>query len=244
MAKSGPVGVGIIGAGVISDTYLDNLNSFPDTSVIAVGDLFEELAEQKAAGHGVASGGGVEMVLGKPEVEIVVNLTIPAAHAAVAEQAIAAGKHVWNEKPLSLDRASGKALLDAADAAGLRVGCAPDTFLGAGLQATRRILQRGDIGTPMTALILFQSPGPESWHPNPTFFYRDGGGPLFDMGPYYLTTMVQMFGPVDTVAAIGSRAREKRVIGSGPLAGQEIQVAVPTHVGAIVRFESGQSLQC
>jgi predicted dehydrogenase len=182
-------------------------------------------------------------VLDNPDVEIVVNLTIPAAHAEVASQAIAAGKHVWNEKPLSLDRASGAALLQAADAAGLRVGCAPDTFLGPGLQAVSRIIQRGDIGDPLTALILFQSPGPESWHPNPAFLFQEGAGPLFDMGPYYFTALVQQFGPVARVAALGSKSREKRVIGSGPKAGEEFDVAVPSHVGAMVQFESGQSAQ-
>jgi predicted dehydrogenase len=128
MVGRGPVGVGVIGAGVISNTYLDNLNAFADTQVLAVGDLFAEVAMAKAAEHGVPAGGGVETVLANPDVEIVINLTIPSAHAEVAGQAIAAGKHVWNEKPLALDRPSAKGLLEAADAAGVRVGCAPDTF--------------------------------------------------------------------------------------------------------------------
>jgi predicted dehydrogenase len=243
MANTGPVGIGLIGAGVISNTYLENLTSFPDTEVLAVGDLFPDAATTRAAEHGIPLAGGVDVVLDNPDVEIVVNLTIPAAHAEVAGQAIAAGKHVWNEKPLSLDRASGAALLKAADAAGLRVGCAPDTFLGAGLQAVSRVIQRGDIGDPLTGLILFQSPGPESWHPNPAFLFAEGAGPLFDMGPYYFTALVQQFGPVARVAAIGSKSREKRVIGSGPKAGQEFDVTVPTHVGALVQFESGQSAQ-
>jgi predicted dehydrogenase len=244
VAKTGPVGVGIIGAGVISKTYLENLTSFPDTNVLAVGDLFPEVARQRAAEHGVPVGGGtVDEVLGNPDIEIVVNLTIPAVHAEVALQAMAAGKHVWNEKPLALDRASGKALLEAANEAGLRIGCAPDTFLGAGLQAVSRVIQRGDIGSPLTALILLQSPGPESWHPNPAFLFQEGAGPLFDLGPYYFTALVQQFGPVARVAAIGSKSREKRVIGSGPKAGEEFEVTVPTHVSAIVQFESGQSSQ-
>jgi predicted dehydrogenase len=241
---TGPVGVGIIGAGVISKTYVDNLSSFPDTRVVAIGDLYADLARQKAADYGIATAGGVDVVLDNPDVEIVVNLTIPAAHAEVARQAIAAGKHVWNEKPLALDRKSGQALLEAADAAGLRVGCAPDTFLGAGLQATSRVIQRGDIGDPLTALILLQSPGPESWHPNPAFLFQEGAGPLFDIGPYYFTALVQQFGPVARVSAVGGRSRPVRVIGSGPKAGEEFEVTVPTHVSALVQFESGQSAQC
>ncbi len=241
-ARTSPVGVGVIGAGVISKTYLENLNSFPDTNVVAIGDLYPEAATRRAEEHGVPTSGDPSAVLDHPGVEIVVNLTIPAAHAEVAGQAIAAGKHVWNEKPLALDRASGRALLDAADAAGLRVGCAPDTFLGSGLQATRRAIDGGLIGDPLTALILLQGPGPESWHPNPAFLFQEGAGPLFDIGPYYLTALVQIFGPAATVAAIGSKSKAKRVIGSGPKAGEQFDVTVPSQTSALARFESGQSL--
>src|SRR5690349_5381166 len=239
--RKGPVGIGFIGAGVISDTYLENLNSFADTNVVAVGDLFPDAAKAKAEKHGIAVSGGPEVVLDNPDVELVVNLTIPAAHAEVALQAIDAGKHVWNEKPLALDRVSAKAVLEAADAAGLRVGCAPDTFLGSGLQTARRLIEDGEIGTPLTALVLMQSPGPESWHPNPAFLFQEGAGPLFDIGPYYLTALIQTFGPIASVAAIGSKSRETRIIGSGPKAGQEFAVTVPSHVSASARFESGQS---
>lgn len=244
MAGSGPVGVGVIGAGVISTTYLDNLTSFPDVHVVAVGDLLGELAAERAAQHGVPVGGGIDVVLDNADVEIVVNLTIPKAHALVAGQAVAARKHVWNEKPLTLDRDSAAALLAAAEAAGVRVGCAPDTFLGSGLQAASRAIREGVIGDPLTALILFQSAGPESWHPSPAFLFGVGAGPLFDMGPYYFTTLVQQFGPVARVAAIGSKSRERRVIGSGPKTGEDFEVAVPTYIGALVAFESGQSAQC
>jgi predicted dehydrogenase len=237
----GPVGVGIIGAGVISKTYLENLSSFPDTRVLAIADLVPAAAEARAAEFGVADAGEVSTVLDHPEVEIVVNLTIPAAHAQVAGQVISAGKHVYNEKPLALDRASGRALLEQAEAAGLRVGCAPDTFLGAGLQTVRRLIDSGHIGTPLTGLVLLQSPGPESWHPSPAFLFAEGAGPLFDIGPYYLTALVQAFGPIASVAAIGSKSRETRVIGSGPRAGEEFPVAVPTHVSAVAQFASGQS---
>lgn len=240
-ASTGPVGVGIIGAGVISKTYIQNLSSFADTEVLAVGDLFPDAARARAKKFGIATSGDVSVVLDHPDVELVVNLTIPAAHAEVAGQAIAAGKHVWNEKPLSLDRESGRALLDAADAAGLLVGCAPDTFLGTGLQRSRQLLEAGAIGTPLTALVLMQGPGPESWHPNPAFLFAEGAGPLFDIGPYYLTALAQFFGAVRSVAAVGSKSREQRTIGSGPKAGQEFEVTVPSQYAALVRYESGQS---
>lgn len=237
------VGVGIIGAGTISDAYLKSLTSFPDVVVHAIGDLRPEAAAAKAAEFGVATHGGPEVVLGHPDVEIVVNLTIPIAHVEVALAAVAAGKHVWSEKPFSLDQESGLKLLATAQDAGLRLGCAPDTFLGPGLQTVRRIIANGDIGEPLTALTLMQSPGPESWHPNPAFLFQEGAGPLFDIGPYYLTALVQTFGPVASVAGIGSKSREKRVIGSGPLEGTEFDVTMPTHVSAIAKFESGQSSQ-
>jgi predicted dehydrogenase len=238
-----PVGVGVIGAGTISDTYLENLTSFADTEVLAIGDIAPEAAREKAAKYDVAAAGDVATVLDHPGVEIVVNLTIPAAHAEVATGAIRAGKHVWNEKPLALDRVSGQGLLDDAEAAGLLVGCAPDTFLGSGLQTACRLIEQGLIGTPLTALALLQLPGPESWHPNPAFLYAAGAGPLFDVGPYYLTALVQVFGSVSSVAALGSKARARRVIGSGPRAGEEFDVTVPSHVSALAQFESGQSAQ-
>lgn len=243
MTRAGPVGVGIVGAGVISDTYLENLTSFPDIRVVAVGDLRPDAARAKAAAHGVGVGGDVDVVLGHADVEIVVNLTIPAAHAEVAQRALDAGKHVWNEKPLALDRASGRAVLDRAAGARLRVGCAPDTFLGAGFQAVRGLIEAGAIGEPLTALALLQSPGPDAWHPNPDFLFQKGAGPLFDLGPYYLTALVQLLGPVGSVAAVASTAHDRRSIGSGPRAGETFAVTAPTHVGALVSFLGGASAQ-
>ncbi|WP_433163017.1 Gfo/Idh/MocA family protein [Kribbella sp. CA-247076] len=237
------VGVGVIGAGTISDAYIKSMQSFPDLTVHAIGDLRPEAAKEKADTYGIETHGGPDAVLNHPDVEIVVNLTIPIAHVEVALAAVAAGKHVWSEKPFSLDQESGRKLLSAAQDAGLRLGCAPDTILGPGLQESRRIIERGEIGTPLTALTLMQSPGPESWHPNPAFLFQEGAGPLWDIGPYYLTTLVQLFGPVAAVAGLGSKSRDKRTIGSGPLAGTDFDVTVPTHVSAIARFESGQSAQ-
>jgi predicted dehydrogenase len=238
---SGPVGIAVIGAGNISKQYLDNLMVFPDLKVHMIADLFEEVAQARAKEYGIPEFGGVEAALNHPDVEIIVNLTIPAAHVEVATAAVNAGKHVWTEKPFSLDRESGLGLLKTADAAGIRLGCAPDTFLGAGLQTARRIIERGDIGTPLTAMTTFQTPGPESWHPSPAFLFQHGAGPLFDMGPYYLTALVQTFGSVRRVAALGSKAKTVRVIGSGPNAGEEFTVDVPTHVSAMAEFESGAS---
>lgn len=240
---SGPIGVGLIGAGTISKQYLENLTTFPDIVVHSIGDVYEPVAKERAAEFGIETSGGVEATLGHPDVEIVINLTIPAAHVEVALAAVAAGKHVWSEKPFSLDRASGLSLLAAAGKAGLRLGSAPDTFLGAGLQTARRMIERGDIGVPLTALTLMQSPGPESWHPNPAFLFQEGAGPLFDIGPYYLTTLMQTFGSVRRVAALGSKSRDTRVIGSGPKAGERFAVTVPSHVSAIAEFEGGQSSQ-
>jgi predicted dehydrogenase len=237
----GPVGVAVIGAGNISKQYLDNLTVFPDLKVHVIADLFEEAAAARAKEYGIPEWGGVDKALNHPDVEIIVNLTIPAAHVEVATAAVNAGKHVWTEKPFSLDRESGLGLLKTADAAGLRLGCAPDTFLGAGLQTALRIIQRGDIGTPLTAMTTFQTPGPESWHPNPAFLFQHGAGPLFDMGPYYLTTLIQAFGSIRKVAAVGSKSKDVRVIGSGPKAGEEFTVEVPTHVSAMAQFESGAS---
>jgi predicted dehydrogenase len=238
-----PVGVGVIGAGTISNTYLENLTNFADTEVLAIGDLLPEAAREKAAEYEVPAAGDANTVIDHPDVEIVVNLTIPAAHAEVATQVIKVGKHVWNEKPLALDRSSGGSLLRDAEEAGLLVGCAPDTFLGPGLQTACRLTEQGMIGTPLTALALLQLPGPELWHPNPAFLYAAGAGPLFDLGPYYLTALAQVFGPVSSVAGLGSKARERRVIGSGPKAGEEFDVMVPSHVNALLQFESGQSAQ-
>ena len=240
---SGPVGVGVIGAGVISDAYLTNLTSFPDVRVLAVADLDVERAAAQAVRHGVARSGGVDAVLDDPEIEIVVNLTIPAAHVEVGLAALDAGKHVWTEKPLALDREAARKLLDRAQEKGLRVASAPDTVLGAGLQTARRAIEAGRIGEPRTALAIFQTPGPERWHPAPEFLFQQGGGPLLDMGPYYLTVLVQVFGAIRRVTATANRARDTRVIGSGPRAGTEFPVIVPTSVTALVEFDRGGSAQ-
>ncbi|MFJ6170860.1 Gfo/Idh/MocA family protein [Curtobacterium sp. NPDC092190] len=241
--RTGPVGVGVIGAGVISDQYLSNLTVFPDVEVRFIADIDEARAAAQAEKWGVAGSGSVEELLADDDVEIVVNLTIPAAHVEVALRALAAGKHVWGEKPYALDRSSAAELRDAARAAGRTVSVAPDTFLGAGLQTALRTIRDGRIGTPLNGLTLFQSPGPESWHPSPEFLFADGAGPLFDIGPYYITTLVQAFGPVAKVTATASKSRATRTIGSGPQAGTEFPVDVPTNHSALIQFEDGGSAQ-
>ena len=239
MAGTGPVGVGFIGAGMISDQYLQNLTTFPDVRVVILGDLDTDRAAAQADAFGVPESGTSDDVLAHPEVEIVVNLTIPAVHAEVSLAAIAAGKHVWTEKPITIDRASARDLLDRADAAGLRVGVAPDTVLGPGVQTARRAIARGDIGTPLSAQTVMQYAGPDVFHPNPEFFFVRGGGPVLDMGPYYLTALVTLFGAVDRVAAVGSIARRTRTVRAGDRVGTEFPVEVPTHVAAIAQFDSG-----
>jgi predicted dehydrogenase len=231
--------VGLIGAGDVSAQYLESLLSYPDVTVAGVADLDVERARQVASAHGIGFGGTVAHLLDHDEVELVVNITVPAAHAEVALAAIAAGRHVWSEKPLALDRSSARSVLDAAAAAGVAVGNAPDTILGTAIQNSQRLLADGLIGAPSTVLTLMQGPGPERWHPRPQFLFARGAGPLFDIGPYYVTTLVQLLGPVTSVEAVGHRARAERVIGSGALAGTVFGVEVDTHVSVLTRFASG-----
>lgn len=239
--SGGAVGVALVGAGKISGEYLRNLTSFPDVRVLGVADLDAARAAEVAREWDVPVGGDVGTVLGLPEVEIVVNLTIPAAHADVAITALRAGKHVYGEKPLAMTPEDGQEVLAEAGLRGLRVGSAPDTFLGAGLQSAARALADGVIGTPVAATAVMQSMGPESWHPNPEFLYQRGAGPLFDIGPYYLTALASMLGPVSKVAATARQAKARRVIGSGPKGGTEFTVEVPTHVMALIDFVAGPS---
>ena len=235
------VGIAVVGAGNISSQYLANLTAFPDVRVLAVADLDVDRAAAVSAQYGVPISGTLAKVLAIPEVELVVNLTTPAAHASVALAALEAGKHVYGEKPLTLDPASGEKLLAEATARGLLIGNAPDTFLGAGLQSARRALRSGAIGTPVAAATAVQGPGPESWHPSPEFLFQIGAGPLFDLGPYYLTALIALLGPVARVAATARQARAQRVIGSGPKAGAVFDVEVPTHVTALLDLETGPS---
>jgi predicted dehydrogenase len=231
--------VAVVGAGNISDEYLRALTSYPDLAVTAVADLDTARARAQAAAYGIAASGSTAEVLRRDDVDLVVNLTVPAAHAEVALAAIEAGKHVWGEKPLTPDLASARAVLDAARAAGVTVGNAPDTILGPGIQTAARLLADGAVGAPRTVLTLMQGPGPDAWHPRPQFLFAKGAGPLFDIGPYYLTTLVQLLGPIASVTATGQTPRARRTVGSGPDAGTRFPVEVFTHVSVVTTFASG-----
>ncbi len=230
--------VGIIGCGNISGIYLKNLPSFANLEVVAVADLDLDRAKTKAEEFGVLRALSVEEMLDS-DVDLIVNLTIPAAHSEVALKAIEAGKHVYNEKPLGIELEDARAMLELAAKKGLRVGCAPDTFLGAGLQTARAILDAGKIGMPVGAHAMFVSRGPEIWHPDPEFFFKRGAGPLFDMGPYYITALVHLFGAVKRVTANARVTHAVRTIGSGAKKGQQITVETPTHIAGILEFGSG-----
>ena len=235
-----PFGVGIIGTGVISQTYLENLTSFPDVAVVAVGDLIPERARAKAEEFGIGAWGTAADVLANPDVDLVVNLTIPAVHVEVSRAAVEAGKHVWTEKPIGLDRKSTRELLALAAQKGVRIGSAPDTLLGPGFQTAKRAIADGVIGTPLFVQTTFQTQGPDAWHPEPAFLFADGAGPLLDMGPYYFSALVSLLGPIEAVAARGSRPQLERTIRTGPRAGETFPVQVPSTVQVLTSFAGGQ----
>ncbi len=239
--SNGPVGIGIVGAGVISAQYLRNLTTFPDVAVLGIADLDTDRARSVADEYGIPVAGDLDTVLALPDVEIVVNLTLPAVHAEVATAILRAGKHVYGEKPLALSPPDGAKLLAEAAELGLRVGNAPDTFLGAGLQSAKRAIEAGVIGEPVAASTAMMNFGPERWHPSPEFLFQHGAGPLFDIGPYYLTALVALLGPARRVGATAARGRSHRVVGSGPKAGTRFEVEVPTHVNALIDFSTGRS---
>ena len=231
--------VGIVGCGKISGIYLKMCRSFEILDVAACADLLPDRAKAKAAEFGVPRACTVEELLDDAEIKIVINLTIPNAHYSVAAAAIKAGKNVHNEKPLTITRQEGRRLLAAARRKGLRVGCAPDTFLGAGLQTCRKLIDDGCIGRPVGAAAFMMCHGHESWHPDPEFYYKVGGGPMFDMGPYYLTALVSLMGPVRRVTGSARITFPDRTITSQPKAGTKITVDVPTHVAGVMDFENG-----
>lgn len=234
-----PLNVGVIGAGNISGAYLRTLETLPLLRVAAIGDRDPQRAAaavRQAAGAVAAT---PEEILAAGEIEIVLNLTPPAAHAQIALAALAAGKHVYGEKPLAANRSEAAEVCNAAVKAGLRVGCAPDTVLGTGVQTARASIEQGLIGTPISAMAVFTCFGHERWHPDPEFYYQPGGGPLLDMGPYYLSALVHMLGPVKSVSGAASRPRPERTVASGPRAGTTFPSSVDTHVTAVLEHESG-----
>ena len=235
-----PTPIGIIGCGNISGAYAKACATFHDIRLVAVADIDLTRAKNKAAEYGIAEALSVDEILAHPEIKILVNLTIPVAHASVATQILNAGKSAYNEKPLGVSLQDGQNLIELASKKGLRIGCAPDTFLGAGLQTCRKLIDDGVIGRPLAATAFMLSAGAERWHPDPEFFYQIGGGPMFDMGPYYLTALVSLLGPVKRVAGMTSKSFAERTIGSGPKLGQKISVTVPTHVTGTLEFQAGQ----
>ncbi|KMS73380.1 oxidoreductase [Streptomyces viridochromogenes] len=232
------VGVGVIGAGVISRYYLENMTRFPDLNVLAVADLDPARARVRAQEFGLRPM-LLHELLGSEDIQIVLNLTVPAAHFDVSARILVSGKHVWSEKPLATSRRDARLLLDKAARRGLRVACAPDTFLGGALQTAQRAVLAGRIGEPKSALAIMQAPGPEGTHPNPAFYFDDGGGPLLDMGPYHVTALVQTLGAVHRVSAVSSTARAVRRVLVGECAGTEFDVRVPTQHMALLEFASG-----
>jgi len=231
--------VGLIGAGHISGAYLVTLPRLPGLALTKVADLDADRALAAASQIPGAAAVTPQELFAADDVDLVLNLTVPLAHAEVALAAIAAGKHVYNEKPLAADTGRARDLLDAAGRAGVRVGCAPDTVLGTGIQTARAALDAGDVGRPVAATAFMTTPGHERWHPAPEFYYLPGGGPLLDMGPYYLTALVTLLGPVRRVVGMSAAPREERVIGSGPRAGTRFPVEVQTHVTGVLEHAGG-----
>jgi predicted dehydrogenase len=230
--------VAIIGCGAISPRYAKTLSQLGSVTLVAVADGMHERAVALAAEHGTTAR-TVEEILADDSIDAVANLTPPLAHGPVTRAILESGKAAFSEKPLAVDLAEGRALVELAAARGVRFGCAPDTFLGSGLQLARAVIDRGDIGVPLAANGFFQGFGPEYFLPNPNFFYERGGGPLFDMGPYYLTALVQLLGPAVSVSAAGRTSRAQRPIMNGPRQGELMDVSVLTHISSAVEFASG-----
>lgn len=234
-----PVKVGVIGCGNISAIYLKNAKRFPNLDVVAVADLDKARAKARAQEFGVPKACSVKSLLGMEEIELVLNLTIPKAHAKVNLSAIKAGKHVYTEKPFAITRSEGRRVLDAAAQAKLLVGCAPDTILGGGHQTARKLIDDGAIGKPLGAVAFMLCRGHETWHPSPEFYYQPGGGPMMDMGPYYLSDLMMLLGPVKRLCGSAQIAINPRTITSQPKNGQQITVETPDHIAGTMDFAGG-----
>lgn len=233
-----PHPIGVVGLGVILDAYLSTLADHPGVRITAVADLDADRAATVAARLG-ARACTVADLLAADDVETVLDLTTPGAHAEIALGCVAAGKGHYGEKPLAATLEDSFAVVQAARDAGVGLGCAPDTVLGTGVQTARAVIEAGLIGRPTSAVATWVSPGHEAWHPNPDFYYLPGGGPLLDMGPYYLTSLVHLLGPVVAVSGTSSRLRDERTIGSGARAGESIPVRVATHVAGTLQHAGG-----
>src|SRR3984885_13974159 len=234
--------VGIVGSGFISRAYLRAAEDFPNVRITACSDVNFAAAEEKAREFRIQAQ-SVEELLGNSEVDLILNLTVPQSHGSISLRAIEAGKHVYSEKPLALSIKEAAQLRSAAEAADKRVGVAPDTFLGGGQQTARSLIDSGAIGTPIGGTAFILLPGHEIWHPNPDFYYQPGGGPVFDMGPYYLTMLVNLLGPVARVMAMATRGQEERLItAEGPFKNTSFKVGTPTNVLSLLEFRSGATV--
>lgn len=231
--------LGIIGCGTISSIYMENLQKYEHLELVACADLDVARARLQAEKFGVPKAYSVEELLADGEIQLVINLTIPRAHATVSLQALEAGKHVYTEKPLTVSREEGKQILEVARNSNLLVGGAPDTFLGAGIQTAIHLIEKGEIGAPIGASAFMINRGHEHWHPDPAFYYDHGGGPMFDMGPYYLTALVALLGPMKRIAGTTRISYPERTILSEPKKGTKIDVVTPTHIAGTVDFASG-----
>jgi predicted dehydrogenase len=229
--------VGVVGCGVVAHRYVEGAAAFDTFDVVACADLDDAAARSFAQKHNLQPE-AVEALVSDPAIDVVLNLTPPTAHAAVSSGALDAGKHVYSEKPLATSVADGAALVREAERRKLRIGCAPDTFLGSAYQAGRKLIARGDIGMPLGATATILLGGPDPWHPNADDFFRAGSGPMLDLGPYYLTAIVALLGPIVEAVGFASTLTTMRTLGVGPRAGEEFTVDVPTHVASVLRLES------
>jgi len=239
MKKMDRTKIGIVGCGNISGIYLDVSRMFEDIEVVACSDVIAERAKERAKQFDVPRTNTVEGILSDREIEIVLNLTPPKAHAEIALKALNAGKSIYNEKPLAITREDGRRILHLAGERGVRIGCAPDTFLGGGMQTCRKLIDDGWIGKPIAATACVMGHGPEGWHPDPEFFYKIGAGPMMDMGPYYLTALVSLLGPVRRITGLSKITFPERTITSKPKYGTKIKVEVPTHAIGLMEFANG-----
>jgi predicted dehydrogenase len=234
-----PLRIGIIGVGNISGIYIKNLTLFRSTEIVAVADLDLDRAKATAEKIGPVQALSPDDLLASPDVELVLNLTIPNAHGSVAIAAAKAGKHVYNEKPLAIALSDAETLLEEAKVAGTLVGGAPDTFLGGGIQTCRALIESGAIGEPIAANAFMLCRGHETWHPSPEFYYEPGGGPMFDMGPYYVTALVNLIGGIRRVSGSTRISFPTRTITSQPKNGKIIEVQTPTHISGTMDFDNG-----
>ena len=231
--------VGLIGTGRISDIYLKNCAGFDGLDIVACGSLNMDESRAKAQAYGIPTAAPPDAIIADPSIDIILNLTIPAAHADVSLAALNAGKHVYSEKPFVTNLADGQKILDLAASKNLLVGNAPDTFLGGRWQTARKLLDSGVIGEPTGVTVFVPTSGVERHHPNPDFYYAKGGGPLLDLGPYYLAVMVFLLGSIRQVAGMGRKRETERMIENGPRHGQMMPVEVDTHCLSLMAFESG-----